>query len=287
MPESRTPSVRARQLARELRELRVVTGLTGEQVATELGWSAAKVSRIETARTAVTVADLKRLLSLYEASAEHGDRLVGLARTARERGWWEVFGSGLTGDYITFIGMEADASMMRSFRTGMINGLLQTKRYAAAIIEHEVPVLPPGETERRVQARLKRQDRLYGPEPLHLWTVLDEGILRRRVGDADVMREQLKHLLDVGSRDNITVQVLPFDAGAHPALAVHFNILSFPGAVLPDVVHVEAMTGDLFVEGEKQVFKYMLAFDAVRRKALPERESMELISSISAALFSS
>jgi transcriptional regulator with XRE-family HTH domain len=280
MPEPRPPSVRVRQLARELRRLRIAAGFTGEDVAQEFHWSAAKVSRLETARTSVTIADLRRLLDFYSVSDDLGDRLIDLAATAHERGWWEAYAGSIPQPLLTFIGLEADASVMRSHRIGVVGGLLQTEQYAFATIDSYVPARPPGEIDRLVQVRMKRQERLREGEPLELWTILEEGALRRRVGGAAVMRDQLNHLLDLSSLSNVTIQVLPFEVGAYPGPGMHFNILSFPGSVYPDIVHVEELTGDLFVEDEKRIFSYVLAFEEIRRMALTPEDSLALISQI-------
>ncbi|WP_433333391.1 helix-turn-helix domain-containing protein [Spirillospora sp. CA-294931] len=276
MPDARPPTVRARQLARELRECRFAAGLTGEQAAAELGWSAAKLSRIETARSGVTVADVKRLLGLFQISETQGDRLVDLARSAQRRGWWESIAS-LPEDYRTYLGLEDEASFLRSFRLGPVNGLLQTEQYARAIIRNVVPRLPPGEIEQAVEVRLKRQARLLGPNPLKIWTVLEESVIRRLIGGPEVAREQLAHLLTVCEMANVTIQILPFTKGAHPSLGFRFNILSFHEDLLPDVVHIEEMTGDIFIENEKRAFRYMLAFEEIQQRALSEQESREFI----------
>ncbi|WP_412517446.1 helix-turn-helix domain-containing protein [Actinomadura madurae] len=277
MPEARTPTVRARQLARELRQRRITANLTGEQAATELGWSSAKVSRIETARTAVTVADVKRLLNLYQIPEAQEERLVELARSAQQRGWWESV-ADLPEGYSTYIGLEDETSFLRSFRLSIVNGLLQTESYARAVIRNTVPKLPPGEIERKVEIRLKRQKRITEKDPLKIWTILEEGVIRRLIGGAEVTREQMNHLLTLSQRPDITIQVLPFTKGAHPSIGVSFNILSFSGDILPDVVHVEEMTGDLFIENEKRAFRYMLAFEELQRRALTERETQDFIS---------
>ncbi|MFC4909993.1 helix-turn-helix domain-containing protein [Actinomadura gamaensis] len=286
MPDPRVPSVRARQLGRELRDLRTAAELTGEQVADRLGWSTAKVSRIESAKSSVTVADARRMLALYDVTEAQRERLLGLARSAGERGWWERYAESLRSGYTTFIGLENEAERVGSFRVGTVNGLLQTEAYSTAIARTVTPMVAPGEIERRVRVRLIRQaERLTGKDPLHLWTVLDESVLRRLVGGREVMREQLGFLLDVARQDNVTIQVLPFAAGEHAAVgAAPFSIFSFPGAILPDVVHVEEMTGDLFIESERQVFPYILALEEIRRRALSEAESRDFISSALAEL---
>ena len=149
MPDKRAPSVRARQLAAELRRLRDETRLTGEEVGERLGWSPAKVSRIETARTAITAADLSRLLDLYDVAGQRRDRLTELGRSAGERGWWDAYADTLGPEYATLIAMEAQAEHARWYAAQIVPGLLQTEAYAREIIASTLLISPPGEIERR------------------------------------------------------------------------------------------------------------------------------------------
>ena len=161
MPDKRAPSVRARQLAAELRRLRDEARLTGEEVGERLGWSPAKVSRIETARTAITAADLTRLLDLYEVTGQRRDRLTELGRSAGERGWWDAYADTLGPEYATLIAMEAQAERVRWYAAQIVPGLLQTEAYARQIIASTLLISPPGEIERRVQVRMTRQRILH------------------------------------------------------------------------------------------------------------------------------
>jgi transcriptional regulator with XRE-family HTH domain len=283
VPERRVPSVRGRQLARELRGLRAGTGLTGEQVAAELGWSSAKVSRIETARTPITPSDLRRLLSVYEVPEAMAERLLNLARTARERGWWQAFADTLNANYPAYIGLEGDAAVMHCYQMSVINGLLQTERYARTIIETGGPY-PHGEVERRLQIRLTRQQRLIGPDALNLWIVLDEATLRRKIGGREVMREQLLHLIDMAGKPNIDLQILPYDAGAHTGLTGSFIIFGFQHPEDPKVVVLETIVGNLIIEDAVQVFQHAQTFDELRGKALGVDESVGFLADIAGEL---
>ncbi|MGP4023661.1 helix-turn-helix domain-containing protein [Actinomadura sp. 3N407] len=279
MAGRQSPSVRARQLARELRGLRTRADVTIDQVAAGLNWSMAKVSRIETAYTLITVPDLHRLLEFYGVDKEAAERYIRLARAARERGWWETYSGTLGERYAAFIGLEADAQAMHCYSIAIIHGLLQTPDYARATVSSAIPALPPGEIDRLVEIRLKRQARLRSFDAIELVVVLDEGVLRRRIADVGVMRGQLDHLLDVGTLPNVHIHVIPLERG-YPRGLTDFNLLRFREPEYPEIVYIEQMAGSLIVENEGQVFKYSSAFENICGLALNEAESRELISRI-------
>lgn len=285
MAERPAPSVRARRLARELRRLREATELTGEAAATQLGWSSAKVSRLETARTPITVSDLRKLLDLYGASDTEADRLVDLARTSRERGWWENYVVGVPAEWGTYIGLEADASSISSFTAILVPGLLQTEDYAREMLK-SLLLMPPREVERLVEARRKRQDRIYRADkaPLMLHAIIDESALRRQIGGPDVLRDQLRHLVSTDAElHNVELQVLPYSAGGgHSAIDGTFTILNFPRD--PEIVTLEHLDSHLFIEGEKAVYRYTLVFNELVNKALSPAESVVFINQVIANL---
>jgi transcriptional regulator with XRE-family HTH domain len=284
MAERRAPSVRSRQLAAELRRLRGEAGLTGEEVAARLGWSPAKVSRVETARTVVSPADLQSLLDLYEISGQYRDRLTGLGRTARQRGWWDAYADMLGPEYATLIALEADAESASWYAAQIVPGLLQTEEYAREIIRSTLLISPPGEIERRVRVRINRQRVLTADTPLRLAVILDEAALHRLVGGPEVMHAQLRHLAQAAAQPNIDLRVLSNAAGAHPAVMGEFTILRFPELVAPDVVYLENMTSNLYVEREAEVFRYTMAFDRLNTLALASEESLALITGLADAL---
>ena len=277
MAERRAPSVRSRQLAVELRRLREEATLTGEEVASRLGWSAAKVSRMETARTAVAPADLQLLLDLYGISGQHRERLIELGRTARQRGWWDAYADMLGPEYATLIALESEAESAGWYAAQIVPGLLQTEEYAREIIRSTLLISPPGEVERRVQVRMSRQRVLTRDNPLDLSVVLDEAALERQVGGAGVMRAQLHYLAEVAGSPNVRIQVLPNAAGAHPAVTGEFTILRFPELIAPDVVYLEHMTSNIYVEREAEVFRYNLALERLSTLAVGHEESVALI----------
>ncbi|WP_182876418.1 helix-turn-helix domain-containing protein [Microbispora sp. H10670] len=279
MTNGRGPTVRRRRLAGELRRLRERKELTLEDAAERLGWSAAKVSRIETARVGITSPDLTRMLDLYELADDRRAGLQALARTARTRGWWDAYADSLPSDYSAYIQLEADAAFIRSYDGMLVHGLLQTDEYAREIIRTALMGLSsPAEVERRVEVRMTRQRLLLREEsPLRFWTVVDEAALTRRVGSEAIMREQYARLLEFADRDNVTIQVLPFAKGAHPATAGTFALLEFRETYDPNVVYVEGTTSNLYVESDAEIYRYSLAFDHLRAMALDPDESRRLI----------
>ncbi|GLW22574.1 XRE family transcriptional regulator [Microbispora triticiradicis] len=279
MTNGRGPTVRRRRLAGELRRLRERKELTLEDAAERLGWSAAKVSRIETARVGITSPDLTRMLDLYELADDRRAGLHALARTARTRGWWDAYADSLPSDYSAYIQLEADAAFIRSYDGMIVHGLLQTDEYAREIIRAALMGLSsPAEVERRVEVRMTRQRLLLRDEsPLRFWTVVDEAALTRRVGSEAIMREQYARLLEFADRDNVTIQALPFAKGAHPATAGTFALLEFRESHDPNVVYVEGTTSNLYVESDAEIYRYSLAFDHLRAMALDPDESRRLI----------
>jgi transcriptional regulator with XRE-family HTH domain len=277
LPDKKAPSVRARQLAAELRRLRDAATLTGEEAAARLGWSASKISRIETGQTAASPADLRRLLDLYDVLGTARERLELLGQSAGQRGWWDAYADTLGPEYTALIALEAEAESVRWYSPMLVPGLLQTEDYARDVVRSGLLIAPPGEIERRVQVKMTRQRALTKDGPLQLSVVLDEAAVLRQVGSPQVMRAQLAHLTDMAARPNVTLQVLTLAAGPHPATTGEFTILSFAALVAPDVVYLENMTSDLYVEREGDVYRYAMAFDRLRALALTPDESAALI----------
>jgi hypothetical protein len=235
------------------------------------------VSRIETGQTSPGAADLRRMLDIYEVTGTQRDRLERLAQSSDQRGWWDAYTDTLAPEYTALIALEAESESVRWYAPMMVPGLLQTERYAREVIRSGLLIAPPGEVERRVQVKMTRQRVLTRDDPLQMAVVIDEASILRTIGGPQVMREQLGHMTAMAARPNITVQVLPLDAGAHPALNGEFTILTFPDLVAPDVVYLENMASDLYVESEAEVYRYGLAFDRLRELALSPEESAELI----------
>jgi transcriptional regulator with XRE-family HTH domain len=263
-----------------LHRLRDRTGLTGDQVADELGWSPSKISRIENARSGLSVSDTRKLLDLYRLEGAHRDELIDLARDASRRGWWEGY-SDLPNGLIEIIGMEAEATSAWNWEPQIIPGLLQTEAYAREVISgwQEFAKITPAAIDSRVEARLARRQRLGGEAPLRLWAVMDESVLSRRFGDNSVMRSQLQHLIDISQLPNVTLKVLSLD-GKQPVGTGAFIYFRFPqeyDIVLGDIVWLEQLTTNIPVQQKDEVYQYELAFDELFTKSLPPPRSRDVI----------
>jgi len=274
MTRGQGPTVRRRRLASELRRLREAADLTIDEVSEKLECSASKVSRIETGHVGVTPRDARDMLELYGIAGDEQEALVQLAREARKRGWWHAYNEVFTG---TFVGLEADASSLRAFQALLVPGLLQTERYARAVIRAMRPDAEEAEIRRRVAARMARQELLTDPSPPEYWAVIDEAVLHRTVGSAEVMAEQLYRMVTMAARANVTVQVVPFGAGAHPGMEGPFLVMGFPELADTDVVYVDSTSSGLYLEEPPDVRRYALMFDHLRAAALKPDDSVEVI----------
>ncbi|MBN6041499.1 MULTISPECIES: helix-turn-helix transcriptional regulator [unclassified Amycolatopsis] len=274
MARGQGPTVRRRRLAGELRRLREAAELTIDEVGEKLECSASKISRIETGHVGVTPRDVRDMLELYGLMGDEREALVQLAREARKRGWWHAYNEVFTG---TFVGLEADASSLRAYQALLVPGLLQTERYARTVIRALRPDADETELKRRVAARMARQELLTDPAPPEYWAVIDEAVLHRRVGGCEVMAEQVSRLLEVARLPHVTLQVVPFGAGAHPGMEGPFLILGFPEQADPDVVYVDSTSSGLYLEMPDDVRRYTLMFDHLRATALKPDDSVELI----------
>lgn len=276
MARGHSPTVRRRRLAAELRRLREGAGLTIEDVAARLECSGSKISRIETNQVGCTPRDARDMLDLYGVPADRADALVQLARDGRRKGWWHAYSDVFTG---AFVGLEAEAESLHAYQALLVPGLMQTQDYMRAVFRASWPEDTEAATEQRVKGRLLRQELLRDPDPPRYWVVVDEAVLCRPVGGVDVMRAQLEHLVKLASSlPHITVQVLPFAAGAHAGMEGAFLILGFPEQADPDVVYVENTTAMGYLEEPSDVDRYRLMFDHLRAAALSPDDTLNKIS---------
>jgi transcriptional regulator with XRE-family HTH domain len=281
MATDQSPTVRRRRLALELRRLREAARLTCEEVAEHLECSASKISRVETGRVSVSPRDVRDMLEIYGVSGQERDSLVQLARDSRQKGWWHAYSDTINPQFATYVGLESAASEIRVYEVSLIPSLLQTEDYARAIITSGIMNGTGEEMERSVALRMARQPALTrDDDPPLLWTVLDEAALRRRVGGSELMRAQLEHVLELSSLKNVAMQVIPFGAGAHPAMGRPFVILVFPERVDPDVVYLEDLTSAFYLEDVEEVDRYNVFFNHLRATALSFDESAALITSV-------
>ncbi|GAA5191612.1 helix-turn-helix transcriptional regulator [Rugosimonospora acidiphila] len=281
-----SPTVRRRRLGLILRGLRERQGLTGEQVGAAVERSGSWVSRVETGRVGLRSRDLTDLLNLF--GVDDGmvrAELAALAREGKQRGWWSKYADSLSGPYATYIGFEAEAARLQVYETLTVHGLLQTEQYARALFRAALPKLDAEAVDRRVSVRLARQRSLLTPDPgaaapaagpLELWAIFDESVLHRHIGGQDVLRGQLEHLYGVSELPNVTVQILPFTAGAHPGMLGSFTVIKFAAESDPDVVYVEGITGDIFAESEDARW-YNVVFEHLLANALSPPASRERI----------
>ena len=277
-------TVRSRRLALELRQFREQAGLTGEQVAEDMGWSVAKVYRLEGDKVRILVRDVGRLLRLYKIGGAQAEAVLELARQARVKDWWHQYSGAIPEWFQFYVGLEAAVSAMHGYDSELVPGLLQTEQYVRAIMS-TAPVRDDNdETERQITVRMERQKRLTAADAPFLWAVLNEGVIRRTVGGTQVMRTQLRHLADMSTLGNVTVQVLTFDAGAHSAMHGAFKVMRFPEPVDPDVVYVEAQTGALYLEKPEDVARYSLIFDYLRAQALSPEASRDLMTQLASTM---
>src|SRR5450755_967426 len=281
MAGSGSPAVRRRRLAAELREIRESKGKSGEAVASALKWSPSKISRYELARTGLKPREVERLLDYYEITGSRRALLLALAEDAAQKGWWEQFADGISADYRQFIGLEHEASSIAIWHVEVATGLLQTEAYARHIISSysQVEPIAPGMIERLVKVRMQRQQVLNREPGLQLSVVLDESVLKRRIGDELVMYEQLQRLVYEADRPNVTLQILPLDA-QHTVFGESFVIFRFGpdnDAMLQDVVSAEHLRSDFSVEGERETYLHRLAFQLLVGASLDPASSRALI----------
>ncbi len=274
------PTLRARRLALELLRRREAAGLTREEVARQLEWSTSTIFRIETGRSHPQPGNVRVLLELYGVTGPERDGLIRLSREARQPGWWHSFRDILPNPYEVYIGLEAGAASIRNFEPVVIPGLLQTEDYARQTLRNGPGELDREDVERLVQVRMERQRILGREDRPRLWAVLDEAIIRRVVGGPEVMREQLRHLIDCAEQGKTTLQVVPFGAGAHAGTTGPFVILEFPEPTDPDVVYVETLAGDIYLEAPTDVDRYTLAFARLLAAALHPDDSVRLVQQV-------
>ncbi|WP_150252779.1 helix-turn-helix domain-containing protein [Nocardiopsis deserti] len=276
MQDPRSPSLRLRRLATELRRAREAAGFTAAKAAKELRWSSTKVTRME-AKEAKRIKpdDLDMLMDLYGVTdPERRECMHALAKDARMRGWWsrykDVFQNESLPDF------ESEACLLRTYQGQVIPGLLQTPEYTEALFRGG-RYSSPREVERRAEARMERRDILTRHKPVHLRAVIDEAALHRPIGGASAMADQLRYLLHMAQMPHIDVQVLPYDKGAHAGLTAPFIILDFPHPLDASIVCVPTLTDALYLEDSEDVETYSATFGDIQGSAVSSTESAEYI----------
>jgi transcriptional regulator with XRE-family HTH domain len=275
------PTVPRRLLGAQLRRLREERGITLEDAGEVIRASGSKMSRLETGRVGFKDRDIADLLTFYEVTDEQKrGALRELARSASAHGWWHDYSDVLPAWFEAYIGLEEAATSIRAYEIQFVPGLLQTEDYARAVTLLGHDGAPAAEIDQRVELRMARQGLLTGPQPTHLWAVLDEAVLRRPAGRPGVMRRQLQHILQVAERPNVTIQVIPFAAGAHAAAGGPFSILRFSERDLADVVYLEQLTSALYLDKRETVDHYMAVMERLCLEATPAVSTAKTINAI-------
>ena len=276
------PTVLRILLGAQLRRLREARGFTREDAGWEIRGSGSKISRMELGRVSFKERDIKDLLTLYGVTDEQErEQLVSLARQANAPGWWQRFGDVLPSWFQAYLGLEAAASLIRTYEIQFVPGLLQTRDYARAVISLGHVGASTADIERRTDLRIERQQKILDkPNPPQLWAVLDEAVLRRPIGGPEVMRAQLEALIEATKRPHVQLQVMPFRTGGHAAAGGPFAILRFPDRELPDVVYVEQLTSAIYLDKREDVDHYAIAMERVCVDAEPPNQTAAILEKI-------
>jgi transcriptional regulator with XRE-family HTH domain len=265
-------------LGEALLEARCSAGLTGKEAAGRLDWPPSKISRIENGVVRAHWSDVQDLLDLYSITdEERRTSLIRLAKSLRERGWWRAYGARLTQPYVDYLSLENIARQLWTYQPLVFPGLLQTRGYALALVRRSRLWKDNDDLERFINVRIARRSILTRPSPLPVRAIIGEAALRQSVGGREVMNEQLRHLLRMAALPNVTVLVLPFTSDAATGMFAPFNVLSFSGSGLTEVVFLENLCGGLYLEEQQEIDHYRLAYDHLRTSALPPGESISLI----------
>ncbi|MBO0855166.1 MAG: helix-turn-helix domain-containing protein [Nocardia sp.] len=259
----------------QLRKLREAAGITREAAGDHIRGSHAKISRLELGRTGFKERDVKDLLVLYGVTdAEEVEIFLDLVSKANQPGWWHRYSDLLPSWFETYLGLEHAAKSIRTFEGQLVPGLLQTEEYTRSVVAlgHE-----NAEAARRVELRRKRQEILDREGAPTLWAVIDEAVLHRPIGGHQVLRAQLDHMVELSSRPNVTIQVLPYAAGGHAAAGSSFTMLRFAETELPDIVYLEQLTSALYLDRQNDLELYRQVMDRLSVQAEPPERSREML----------
>ena len=265
-------------LGTQLRRLREAAGITPDKAGYEIRASRSKISRMENGRVGFKVRDVEDLLSLYGVTdEEQRSEVVALAKQSSHPDWWSRYGDILPDWFETYLGLESAASTIRCFEIQFVPGLFQTEEYARAVTRLGHETAPEVEVERRVGLRRNRQDLLTRQAPPRVWAIMDEAVLRRPVGGPEVMRAQLRHLIEAGRPRHVTIQVVPFAQGGHAGAGGSFSMLRFDEQDLPDIVYVEQLTSAIYLDQRADVEHYLHVVDQLSGSALTPAATRDFI----------
>jgi transcriptional regulator with XRE-family HTH domain len=280
-PGAGGPTVLRILLGAQLRRLREAKRISLEEAGNVIRASHSKISRLETGRVGFKDRDIADLLTLYGVTDEAERRVLrDLAGRANVQGWWHDYSDVLPNWFEAYVGLEEAATQIRAYEVQFVPGLLQTGDYARAVTLLGYPTASDREVERRVGLRLARQAMFTRPKPPNIWVVLDEAVLRRPIGGAEIMRTQIRHLLEISQRPNVTIQVVPFTAGGHAAAGGPFSILRFAEYDLPDVVYLEQLTSSLYLDKHEIVDSYLMVMDRLCVDAITPTNSVKTMKTL-------
>ncbi|MDS1271980.1 helix-turn-helix transcriptional regulator [Lipingzhangella sp. LS1_29] len=256
------PTVRRILLGHQLRKLREAKGISREDAGYKIRGSESKISRLELGRVGFKKRDVEDLLTLYGVTAaEEREQLLHLVEESNKPGWWQQHSEALPSWFPAYVGLEEAATRIRTYEVQFVPGLLQTEDYARHVIRSGDPEADEHEVESRVTVRMTRQRRIYENPEVRFWAIIDEAALRRPMGSAQIMRNQLDFLRELTDHPSITIQIVPFRVGAHAAEGGPFTILRFPEFDLPDIVYLEQLTGALYQDKREDVDIYTMVME--------------------------
>ncbi|MEU1802525.1 helix-turn-helix transcriptional regulator [Streptomyces sp. NPDC019937] len=275
------PTVLRVVLGKRLQDLREKSGLSFEQAGRALDVTHATIRRMEKAEVGLKLPYVEKLLRTYGVTdPEEVEAFLSLAREANKNGWWHRFRDVLPDWFNTFVSLEVEANLIRAYEPHYIPGLLQTEDYARAVLRAGMAHAPEAEIERNVALRMERQALLRRPDPPMLWVVMDETVLRRPIGGPETMRAQIGRLLEVADSPQIRLQVMPFDAGPHPAMYGPFHIFRFPIPELPDIAYTETLVSGSYFDQRDDVSAFLEALDRMCAQAAPAQTTQAILSGI-------
>lgn len=285
MPDARTgggaPTVLRVVLGKRLQDLREKAGLSYERAGRALDVTHATIRRMEKAEVGLKLPYVEKLLRTYGVTdPEEVEGFLSLAREANRPGWWHRFRDVLPEWFNTFVSLEGEANLIRAYEPHYVPGLLQTEDYARAVLRAGMPHAPESEIERNVALRMERQSLLTRENSPMLWVVMDETVLRRPIGGPDVMRDQITRLIDAATLSNIRLQIMPFDAGPHPAMYGPFHIFRFPIQELPDIAYTESLVSGSYYDQRDDVSAFLEALDRMCAQAAPAQTTQAILSGI-------
>ncbi len=277
------PSVLRMILGRQLEDLRTRSGLSFDEAGAAIGVSHSTIRRMEAAKVArLRLADVEKLLQTYGVRDQHEiDTFLKSVREANKRGWWHTYRDVMPDWFSAYLSLEQAALQIRAYEAQFVHGLLQTPEYARALLGAGNPHAATEAVERMVALRLRRQELLSRPSPPRLWVVMDETVLRWPVGGPVVMKAQIDHLIALNALPHVTLQIMPFGNGPHPAMrAGAFHVFRFKAAELPDIVYLNGMIGAIYLDKDDDVLVYREALDRLGAQSTPATKTEALLGAI-------